>query len=229
MENKIKITTDEYKELFKLNNSGIDELHKKAFEQAWKIRNFEIDKFWQRSAYFWGFIALIFGGYIAVITEKSGTLSKEIYLDLYLILLGGIFSVAWLLVICGSKRWQDNWEAHIDYLEDAITGPLYKTVYYSGKKYFSVSKISFILAWVVIILWGFLLLHYFYNNYNNFREIFELIFKYPHTIIFLILPLIGTVICIMVMVNKGQTSKGEYKVDLEKGEDGAFLRRKSNA
>ena len=227
MENNKKITKDDYKKYFGLNNSENAELHKKAFEKAWEIRNFEIDKFWQRSAYFWGFIAIIFGGYIAVVTKESNILSKNTYLDLYLILLGLIFSVAWLLVICGSKRWQDNWEAHIDYLEDAITGPLYKTVYYTGKKYFSVSKINFILAWVVIITWVFLLLHYFYTNYINSKDVdvLELIFKHPNKIIFLILPLLGTVICIVVMYKKGQTSGGEYRVDLNKDEHGAFLRR----
>ena len=28
----------------------------------------------------------------------------------------------------GSKYWQENWENHIELLEDKITGPLYKTV-----------------------------------------------------------------------------------------------------
>ncbi|MGH8568044.1 MAG: hypothetical protein ACREXU_08475, partial [Gammaproteobacteria bacterium] len=28
----------------------------------------------------------------------------------------------------GSKFWQENWENHVDLLEDQIMGPLYKTV-----------------------------------------------------------------------------------------------------
>lgn len=60
---------------------------------------------------------------------------------LILISLGLIFSVAWTLAISGSKHWQENWEKHIDILEDYITGPLYKTIYYS-KLFYSVSKVN---------------------------------------------------------------------------------------
>ena len=59
---------------------------------------------------------------------------------LILISLGLIFSVAWILVISGSKHWQENWGKHLDILEDYIAGPLYKTIYYS-KLFYSVSSI----------------------------------------------------------------------------------------
>ena len=35
--------------------------------------------------------------------------------------------MSWVLVNKGSKFWQKNWEAHIDILEDAFSGKLYKT------------------------------------------------------------------------------------------------------
>jgi hypothetical protein len=120
------IDDDEYDKYFGIDTKN-DKKRKAALKRAWENRDFEIDKFWTRSAYFWGFIALIFGAYIGVTTEKYASQTETMHLDLYLILLGGIFSLAWLLVIKGSKRWQENWEAHIDKLEDGITGPLYKT------------------------------------------------------------------------------------------------------
>src|SRR5690554_7502176 len=42
--------------------------------------------------------------------------------------LGVVFSFAWFCVNRGSKYWQENWEKHVDVLEDEVTGPLYKVV-----------------------------------------------------------------------------------------------------
>jgi hypothetical protein len=72
-----KITYEQYASLFGLNNPVKKELHKEALKKAWKTRNFEIDKFWQRSAFFWGFIALIFGGYITIVTGKNCEEAKK--------------------------------------------------------------------------------------------------------------------------------------------------------
>jgi hypothetical protein len=38
-----------------------------------------------------------------------------------------VFSVAWHCVNKGSKYWQENWENHVELLEDQVFGPLYKT------------------------------------------------------------------------------------------------------
>jgi hypothetical protein len=219
------ITDEKYAELFGLSNKENKDLHKEAFQKAWEIRNFEINKFWQRSAFFWGFIVLILGGYITIVTSASYETAKGMYLDFYLILLGIIFSVAWFLVICGSKRWQDSWEKHIDYLEDKFTGPLYKTLFYNGKNFYSVSGINKILACVVIVMWCFLLIQYFYVNCNIFKNIFEFISNNLQVFIFIVLPFIGTVYCILLMLTKGQTSGGELKAELKKGEHGAFFKR----
>ena len=35
---------------------------------------------------------------------------------------GLIFSLAWFLTNRGSKYWQENWENHVDMLEDGTTG-----------------------------------------------------------------------------------------------------------
>jgi len=217
------ITDEQYESHFGLKSPENKDLHEEAFKKAWEIRNFEIDKFWQRSAFFWGFIALIFTGYFTLRTGKFCQTVKEMYLDFYLILLGIIFSVAWLLVICGNKRWQDSWEKHIERLEEGITGPLYRTLFYTGKSFYSVSKMNKILAWVVIATWGFLLIQYFYTKYNIIKNIFSLpdIFQ----VIFFILPLLGAIFCIVFMVIKGHTSGGELKVDLKKGEQGVFFIR----
>ncbi|HAO07224.1 MAG TPA: hypothetical protein DCQ50_09580 [Chryseobacterium sp.] len=133
---------------------------KEAYERAWHNRDFEIDKFWSRAAYFWTFIAVIFGVYFALVTfdaKDKAAIFTEIktkfpYFELYIICIGLIFSFAWKYVIIGSKRWQENWEMHIDYLEDYVTGPLYKTVFRKGR-FYSVSKINLILSNIIIVVW----------------------------------------------------------------------------
>jgi hypothetical protein len=217
----------DYKERLGINHDI--KRQKAAFKKAWEIRNFEIDKFWQRSIYFWGFIALIFTGYVYCITSESSCIVKAMYFDLYMILLGGIFSVAWLLVICGSKRWQDNWEAHIDKLEDEITGPLYKTLYYKGKgrRYYSVSRINEALALVVIVVWCTLFIRYVFDNCTIFKN---MLVCYPQIekILFVMLPIIVAIGCVSNLL-KCETANGKIKADKAdfQRKPGVFLERVS--
>lgn len=88
--------------------------------------------------------------------------------------LGLVFSFSWVLVNRGSKFWQENWEKHVDMLEDKITGPLYKTVLcrnsktknedwlshlISGASEISVSKINQIVSVYIFALWWVLLIY----------------------------------------------------------------------
>jgi hypothetical protein len=138
----------------------------KAYLKAWENRNFEIDKFWVRSAYFWGFIVLIFGGNIAILTSDHAEKAITMHLDLCLLLLGLLFSLSWYLVIRGSKNWQKNWEKHIDKLEDFISGPIHKTIFYSGNRFYSVSKLNELMALLVIFVWFGLLIQDLSKNYE---------------------------------------------------------------
>jgi hypothetical protein len=67
----------------------------------------------------------------------------------------------------GSKYWQENWEKHVDWLEDDEMGPLYKRVlaYKCGKAGrfcltkpypFSVSKVNQLLTFAIGLVWVFL-------------------------------------------------------------------------
>jgi len=129
------------------------ELAKAAFNKAWEIRNFEIEMYWKRATYFWAFIAVSFAGYFALINSKS-YLEPDRYnhVEVYfLICLGFILSVAWVLINKGSKAWQRQWEVHVDLLEEQFTGPLYKIVH--PKITYSVSKINEIISVVFSITW----------------------------------------------------------------------------
>ena len=138
----------------------------KALEHALDIRKFEIDLYWKRATYFWTFIGATFAGFLAV--QASSATNKQ-DLSVLLSCLGFVFSVAWLCVNRGSKQWQENWEKHVDMLEDKITGPLYKVVLtrnklkgrrdkarhiITGPSPLSVSKINQIISLYVSILWA---------------------------------------------------------------------------
>jgi hypothetical protein len=208
---------DEYDKQFGVGEKGADNSEEKrskklkaAYKKAWEIRNFEITTLWTRVAYFWGFIAAIFAGYIAVMTGEHNQKALAMHLDLYLILLGFLFSVAWLLVIKGSKRWQDNWEAHIDRLEDSVSGPLYKTIYCTNKTFFSVTGINELLAVVVIGVWVMLFVQYWFNNDIDG---------------FTVLSLVLTIIVLLLLLFKTRTSGSGYKTEIREGYPGEFIDR----
>ncbi len=153
-----QITPEEYKELFK-------DKEKEALKQALDIRKFEIELYWKRATYFWTFIGATMAGFLAI--QASNAANKQ---DLAVILacLGVVFSFGWVCVNRGSKFWQENWEKHVDVLEDDITGPLYKTVMsrneieklgdkiihlVTGPSAISVSKVNQIISLYVFILW----------------------------------------------------------------------------
>lgn len=133
----------------------------KALELALDIRKFEIELYWKRATYFWAFLALALAGYLTVLDSKDiGGREKSDAL-LGVSCLGVAFSLAWYFVNRGSKFWQENWEKHVDILEDGINGPLYKTIMkkeeFSWLKPwapypFSVSKINQILSFFVALL-----------------------------------------------------------------------------
>jgi hypothetical protein len=169
-----------------------DKLLERAYVKAWENRNFEIDKFWTRAAYFWGFIVLIFGGYITLLTSEHNQKAIDMHIDLYLLLLGFLFSLTWYLVIRGSKCWQENWEAHIDHLEDLYSGPIYRTIHYSGRRFYSVSKLNEVMALVVILVWCSIFYHYASMNLEFTMNIHKIDFQ-------ITLPIIVTLVFAIVL------------------------------
>ena len=138
----------------------------KALTQALDIRKFEIELYWKRAAYFWTLIAAAFAGYVALLS-KDEFADKE-FIVLVVACLGLLFSFAWSCVNRGSKQWQENWENHVDMLEDDVIGPLYKTVLrrrppesrrewiidaMTGPATYSVSGINQIISTFMVLLW----------------------------------------------------------------------------
>ena len=131
----------------------------RALAYATDIRKFEIELYWKRATYFWTFIGAAFAGY--ALTYKALS-SQEHWLSLLFSSLGLVFSFAWYLVNRGSKFWQNNWERHVDLLEDMTLEPLYKIIATDTSSYnpltapgsFSVTKINQVLSVFVAFNWG---------------------------------------------------------------------------
>lgn len=153
----------DYLQEFKGNMAGnpTKERAQTALELALDIRKFEIELYWKRATYFWTFIGAAFGGYALVYARASGNNYDNSWLLLVFSCLGFLFSIAWYLVNRGSKFWQNNWERHVDLLEDQVVGSLYKIIAQgedsknpltaAGK--YSVSKINQILSVFISLFW----------------------------------------------------------------------------
>lgn len=159
---------DRYRKKF-----GVDEDGGKkaalALDYALDIRKFEIDLYWKRTAYFWTLIAVAFAGFFSVLSARFMETEEKSSYAYVIGTVGFVFTFAWFLANKGSKFWQENWENHVDMLEDAVIGPLYKTILHrpmrkevqnfgdfvgrhvTGPARFSVSSIN---AWVSLFTLG---------------------------------------------------------------------------
>lgn len=138
----------------------------KKYEIALATRNFEIELFWKRSIFFWGFIASSFVGYTTVFKDSPS-------LSFIISCFGFVCSVAWGLVNRGSKYWQENWESIVAEIEDDITGELFKSrsprktkgIWLSSRK-FSVSKVTIALSDFTVLVWLGLMLFHVINSFQ---------------------------------------------------------------
>ncbi|PKG56339.1 hypothetical protein [Shewanella sp. GutDb-MelDb] len=184
---------------------------KVALEHALDIRKFEIELYWKRATYFWTFIGATLAGFVAVQNFDGSTRQN---MSVILSSLGLVFSFSWVLVNRGSKFWQENWEKHVDMLEDKITGPLYKIVLsrnsetktddsmshlLSGASEISVSKINQIVSVYIFVLWWFLM------GYSLWPMSLDLPPNYFYIAIVAL-----TVICCGMFIFKGTRYKGSY-------------------
>lgn len=160
------VKEDEYKNSFGLGTSPDLAKAERALQHALDIRKFEIGLYWQRATYFWTLIAATFAGYFAVLSAEH-MIDKKF--NAYVIAcVGLIFSLAWFLTNRGSKYWQENWENHVDMLENKCIGPLYKTILqrsdakgvfstFEGPAPFSVSQINQWISLFTLAIWFFLI------------------------------------------------------------------------
>jgi hypothetical protein len=131
----------------------------KRLEICLQSRQLEIDLFWKRSLFFWGFIASAFIAFMSVYRQSLA-------LSILIAAFGMVCSLTWTLANRGSKRWQEHWESKVERFEDEAVGPLFKTpvplqdkgLWLSARKY-SVSKLAIALSDYVLLLWLGLFIH----------------------------------------------------------------------
>jgi hypothetical protein len=154
------MNSDEYKRAFGLQGPPNSDPGK-ALDLAFDIRKFEIDLYWKRATYFWAFIAVAIAGYVTALGARDISCRERWDALLTSSCVGLVCAVAWYFVNRASKFWQENWERHVDLLEDAVIGPLYKTVMTDykmsfwrlfGSYAFSVSNLNQIISLFVSLL-----------------------------------------------------------------------------
>jgi hypothetical protein len=205
----------EYDDTFHANDEKSC-LLRSAFEQVSDIRKFEIELYWKRATYFWALIAVAFAGYFAILASEH--MPNKYFLSLIVASIGFVFTFAWHLANRGSKYWQENWENHLDLLEDKVTGPLYKTLlerpghinatekFITGPLSVSVSKIN---QWVSVFVgfsWVTLVAFSAYKSLNplglNKAQWFSLL---SHLVVIAV-----AVFCCVLMLLRGKTHKDKY-------------------
>jgi hypothetical protein len=127
------------------------EMLKDALIRAHEIRNFEIELYWKRATYFWALEAATFAAF--------ALLWRDMPMDtrpLAVAFAGIGLLTAWAgwLSAGGSKFWQENWEKHIELLEDEFEGRLHKTIWIGQEGIqTSVSQVNRRLHFVLLIFW----------------------------------------------------------------------------
>lgn len=127
---------------------------KLTLEYAEAARQFEIERFWQRSTFFWAFIGATFVAFGALYPSKSARLLTIIST------FGGLSSLAWTLQNRGSKYWQEAWEQKIKAVENAALGvilfsnkePCINKGFW-GAEEFSVSKLAIMVSDLTVVIW----------------------------------------------------------------------------
>jgi hypothetical protein len=120
----------------------------------------EIDNFWKRSIFFWGFIGASFVAYGALYDKSPGGEAIRI-----VACFGLVCSVAWSLLNRGSKYWYEAWEQKVAVAEEmALEIKLFMNIEdlihtgWWGAARYSVSKITIALSDFVVLAWIALLL-----------------------------------------------------------------------
>jgi hypothetical protein len=132
----------------------------KAFEVAHENRKLEIGLFWQRSLFFWGFVATALVGY-------GTAYGKSAPLEVMFSLFGLVCSIVWSSGNRGSKYWQEYWEGKVNFYQHYTTGNIFfdrdpknpGMLKNFAARRISVSKLTMALSDYTVFTWFVLCLH----------------------------------------------------------------------
>jgi hypothetical protein len=130
-----------------------EEKKKEILKYAADFYKSEIDNFWKRSIFFWGFIAAAFLAY-GTVFEKNNDAAQLISC------FGFVCSVAWTLLNRGGKYWYEAWEQKVAAAQIGALGvPLFTNVEdvipncWWGAARFSCSRLTIALSDFVVLTW----------------------------------------------------------------------------
>jgi hypothetical protein len=138
----------------KSGNKDAEKL-KAALGRAHDIRQFEIELYWKRATYFWAFQLVAFTA--LGLLFKDGELRHPELLVIPAVI-GAVTAFAGYLPARGSKFWQENWEAHVELLEDETEGRLTQVIVCRKDPQFSVSRTNQFLLLFLTMGWGLVLI-----------------------------------------------------------------------
>jgi Flp pilus assembly protein TadB len=206
----------DYQRAFEVNRSGSSKLLA-AFAQVSDIRKFEIELYWKRAGYFWALIAVTFAGYFAMVSIEVAGEPVQFLLSGVAAATGLVFTFAWYLANRGSKFWQENWENHLDLLEDGVTGPLYKTIlerpeledayekFVTGPLPLSVSRVNQRISIYVVFVWLFLAAFSVCMTVTSSVDNVEKVLVASHAVVMLM----AIAVCCL-MWRKSRTYRGDH-------------------
>ena len=145
--------------------------YESAYKSAHENRKFEIELFWRRSIFYWGFIIAAATGFVATFDNKYSIIFSWF---------GFVCSIAWSAGNRGSKYWQQYWEDKVNKLQYYSVGNIFfdrnpknieKDSQFSPRR-ISVSKLTIALSDYVCFIWflmaSFVTLKAFVNMESNF-------------------------------------------------------------
>jgi len=148
-------TDEKFKDAYRkaLNIPKDKNLSSSALDRAHELRKFEIENYWRRATYFWAFqiVAFTLFGLVWQEIEPNGSISRTALL--VPTALGTISAWVGWLTAKGSKFWQENWEAHVDMLEEEAEGRLTQIILSRTGPQFSVSKLNLNFMRLLTIGW----------------------------------------------------------------------------
>ncbi len=123
-----------------------------VLEIALGARQLELELFWRRALFFWGFIASAFIGFANTYPERP-------MVAMAVSCFGVICSLCWALVNRGSKYWYEAWEVKVKRYGGEDVQKLFshpeasqKKGLWSAKRY-SVSRVAIALSDFTFVLW----------------------------------------------------------------------------
>ena len=136
----------------KLTEQRLYDAKIKSYENAIAERRLELNLFWQRSLFFWGFIASAFIAFAA--------LKDDVLLRLFVACFGFICALTWTLANRGSKYWYEAWEQKVNivdfegfdnklYIREV---PIHNASFWSGRRY-SVTRLAIGLSDFAVFVW----------------------------------------------------------------------------